>query len=54
MLFRSAALTHSSHGGVATGTAAMFDRRGPIGTATATALGNPGFTPRSVGTALGQ
>jgi hypothetical protein len=44
-----AALTHSSHGGVATGTAAMFDRRGPVGTATATALGNPGFTPRSMG-----
>jgi len=44
-----AALTHSSHGGVATGTAAMFDRRGPVGTATATALGNPGFTPRSAG-----
>jgi Thioesterase-like superfamily len=42
-----AALTHSSHGGVATGTAAMFDRRGLIGTATATALANPGFTPQS-------
>lgn len=44
-----AALTHSSHGGVATGTAAMFDRRGPIGTATATALSNPGFSPGSAG-----
>jgi hypothetical protein len=44
-----AALTHSSHSGVATGTAVMFDRRGPIGTATATALGNPGFTPRTIG-----
>jgi len=44
-----AALTHSSHDGVATGTAAIFDRRGPIGTATANALANPGFTPRSAG-----
>jgi hypothetical protein len=44
-----AALTHSSDGGVATGTAAMFDRRGLIGTATATALSNPGFTPGSAG-----
>jgi hypothetical protein len=44
-----AALTHSSHGGVATGTAAMFDRRGLIGTATATALANPGFTPETAG-----
>jgi hypothetical protein len=44
-----AALTHSSHDGVATGTAAMFDRRGPIGTATANAVANPGFTPRPAG-----
>lgn len=44
-----AALTHSSHGGVATGTAAMFDRHGLIGTATATALANPGFAPGSAG-----
>jgi hypothetical protein len=44
-----AALTHSSHGGVATGTAAMFDRHGPIGAATATALANPNFTPVSPG-----
>jgi Thioesterase-like superfamily len=40
-----AALTHSSHAGVATGSAAMFDGQGPIGTATATALANPGFRP---------
>jgi hypothetical protein len=40
-----AALTHSSHDGVATGSAAMFDAQGPIGTATATALANPGFQP---------
>jgi hypothetical protein len=44
-----AALTHSSHAGVATGTAAMFDRRGLIGTTTATALSNPGFAPGSAG-----
>ncbi len=44
-----AALTHTSAAGVATGSAAMFDRQGPIGTATATALANPGFTPRSAG-----
>lgn len=40
-----AALTHSSHDGVATGTAAIFDRSGPIGAAIATALANPGFEP---------
>lgn len=40
-----AALTHSNDDGVGTGTAAMFDRRGLIGTATATTLINPGFTP---------
>ena len=44
-----AALTHSSHEGVGTGTAVMFDHRGPIGTATATTLANPGFRPRSIG-----
>lgn len=44
-----AALSHSSHGGVGTGTAALFDRRGLIGSATATTLANPGFTARSVG-----
>jgi hypothetical protein len=44
-----AALTFSGHGGVATGTAALFDRRGQIGSATATTLANPGFSPRSAG-----
>jgi hypothetical protein len=38
-----AALTHYSHDGVATGTASLSDHRGPIGSATATALVNPGF-----------
>jgi len=40
-----AALTHHSQAGVATGTALMVDETGPIGTATATALANPGFSP---------
>ena len=40
-----AALTHYSHAGVATGTAAMFDRLGPIGAGVATGLANPGFRP---------
>jgi hypothetical protein len=40
-----AALTHSSHAGVATGTATIIDEFGPIGTAVATALANPGFDP---------
>lgn len=39
------ALTHDSHDGIATGVAAVYDRRGPIGNATATALANPGFAP---------
>jgi hypothetical protein len=43
------ALTHSSHAGVATGTAALFDHTGQIGTATATTLANPGFAPTSIG-----
>jgi hypothetical protein len=42
------ALTYSGHDGIATGTAAMFDLRGQIGTATANTLANPGFdAPRS-------
>lgn len=40
-----AALTHHSCDGVSVGVAAMFDRLGPIGSATVTALANPGFTP---------
>jgi hypothetical protein len=40
-----AALTHSSHAGVATGTATIVDQLGPIGTGVATALSNPGFDP---------
>lgn len=40
-----AALTHHSHDGIATGTALLVDEVGPIGTASATALVNPGFDP---------
>ena len=39
-----AALTHYSHGGVATGVATLLDDQGPIGSAVATALVDPGFT----------
>lgn len=39
------ALTHYSHAGVATGTATLFDRSGPIGSGLATALISPGFSP---------
>ena len=38
-----AALTHYSDSGVATGSAGLFDTRGPIGTGTSTAIANPGF-----------
>lgn len=40
-----AALTHASHAGVATGTATVVDQHGPLGSATATALASPGFSP---------
>jgi hypothetical protein len=40
-----AALTHYSHGGVATGVATVVDQFGPIGSGVATALANPGFAP---------
>ncbi|BBW99546.1 hypothetical protein BST36_28025 [Mycolicibacterium moriokaense] len=39
------AMTHSSHAGVATGVATIVDEFGTIGSATATALSNPGFDP---------
>jgi hypothetical protein len=44
-----AALTHYSHAGVATGTAAIFDHLGPIGSGIATGLANPGFRPPTRG-----
>ncbi|TPG35138.1 acyl-CoA thioesterase domain-containing protein [Mycolicibacterium hodleri] len=40
-----AALTYTGDDGVGTGTAALFDHRGQIGTATATTLANTGFSP---------
>ena len=40
-----AAVSFTGHDGIATGTAALFDARGQIGTATATTLANSGFTP---------
>lgn len=39
------ALTHYSHGGVATGVATLVDEYGPIGSGVANALANPGFDP---------
>jgi hypothetical protein len=38
-----AALTHHGSAGVATGTATLFDLRGPIGTGLCTAIANPGL-----------
>ncbi|MDT5181706.1 MAG: hypothetical protein QOJ95_5904 [Mycobacterium sp.] len=40
-----AAMTHYAQAGVATGTATLFDEKGPIGSGVATALVNPGFSP---------
>ena len=39
------AMSFTGHDGIATGTAALFDARGQIGTATATTLASPGFAP---------
>jgi acyl-coenzyme A thioesterase PaaI-like protein len=38
-----AALTHASAGGIATGTAALYDADGPIGAGVTTAAANPNF-----------
>lgn len=40
-----AALTHSSADGVATGSTALFDHLGPIGTGSSTAIANSNFDP---------
>jgi Thioesterase-like superfamily len=40
-----ASLTHYSDGGVATATASLFDRRGPIGNGVSVAIANPNFKP---------
>lgn len=42
-----AALSHYSEAGLATGTASLFDTRGPIGTGVTTAIANPHFGKRS-------
>ena len=38
-----AAITHYANAGVATGTASLFDARGPIGSSMSTAIANPNF-----------
>lgn len=48
-----AALTHQSHDGISTGVGTVFDHLGPIGSATVTALANPGFSPALSGAAGG-
>jgi hypothetical protein len=40
-----ASLTHSSHDGVATGSAVLVDRTGPIGSAVSLAIAQSGFRP---------
>ncbi len=48
-----ASLTHSSHDGVATGSAILVDRKGPIGTGVSVAIAQSGFRPPSVEPAAG-
>ncbi|OIN79453.1 hypothetical protein BMG05_17805 [Mycobacterium malmoense] len=43
-----ASLTHSSHDGVATGSAILVDRNGPIGSGVSVAIAHSGFRPASV------
>jgi len=42
-------LSFTGHDGIATGTAALFDARGQIGTASTTTLANAGFAPSRPG-----
>jgi hypothetical protein len=42
-----ASLTHSSHEGVATGSAVLVDHRGPVGTAVSVSIAHSGFRPPS-------
>lgn len=42
-----ASLTHYSHDGVATGSAVLVDRTGPIGTAVSVAIAHSGFRPHT-------
>lgn len=43
-----ASLTHYSHDGVATGSAVLVDRKGPIGSAVSVAIAHSGFRPVQV------
>lgn len=43
-----ASLTHYSHDGVATGSAVLVDRKGPIGSAVSVAIAHSGFRPTQV------
>lgn len=43
-----ASLTHYSHDGVATGSAVLVDRNGPIGSAVSVAIAHSGFRPAQV------
>jgi Thioesterase-like superfamily len=42
-----ASMTHSSHAGVATGSAVLLDQNGPIGSAVSVAIAHSGFRPPS-------
>lgn len=48
-----ASLTHHSHDGVATGSAVLVDRDGPIGSAVSVAIAHSGFRPPSAGPSAG-
>lgn len=48
-----ASLTHSSHDGVATGSAILVDRNGPIGSGVSVAIAHSGFRPASVNSPAG-
>ncbi|BBZ70274.1 hypothetical protein MPRS_13670 [Mycobacterium paraseoulense] len=43
-----ASLTHHSHDGVATGSAVLVDRNGPVGSAVSVAIAHSGFRPAQV------
>ncbi len=47
-----ASLTHSSHDGVAAGSAVLVDREGPIGTGVSVAIAQSGFRPPSADSVL--
>jgi hypothetical protein len=43
-----ASVTHSSHDGVATGSAILVDHKGPIGSGVSVSIAQSGFRPASV------